>query len=312
MKGIILAGGSGTRLYPLTKVVSKQLQAIYDKPMIYYPLSTLMLAGIKDILIITTPHDQKMFMEQLGDGSNFGINLNYAIQEKPNGLAQAFVIGEDFIKDEACALILGDNIFYGNGFVEMLKNAAVLASSHNQAVNFGYEVSDPERFGVMELDDHHNVISVEEKPSNPKSNIAITGLYFYPNDIVAKAKMVKPSKRNEYEITSINEMYLKENRLKAQVLGGGFSWFDAGTFESKLDAENFIYNVQKSRGRVIACLEQIGYDNNWLSLDKLKEQAIVMQKNSYGEFLNNLVAKAKDKATIEEEEKNASNSNRTR
>lgn len=285
MKGIILAGGSGTRLYPLTKVVSKQLQSIYDKPMIYYPLSVLMLAGIRDILIITTPHDQKLFMEQLGTGEDFGINLTYAVQPEPKGLAQAFIIGEEFISDDPCAMVLGDNIFYGNGFIEMLNRACINAEK-GFATNFGYEVRDPNRFGIMELDDNRNIISIEEKPENPKSNFAVTGLYFYPSGVCKKARLVKPSKRGELEITTLNDFYLQEGRLKAELLGGGFSWFDAGTFESKLEAENFIYSVQKNRGKVIACLEQIAFDKEWIDINKLKENANLMSKNTYGEYLH--------------------------
>lgn len=292
MKGIILAGGSGTRLYPLTKAVSKQLQSIYDKPMIYYPISTLMLAGIRDILIITTPHDQDMFKKQLGTGENFGINLTYAIQEEPKGLAQAFTIGEEFIGDDACAMVLGDNIFYGNGFIKMLENARMNAEN-GKATNFGYEVRDPNRFGIMELDQEKNIISVEEKPEHPKSNFAITGLYFYPSGVSEKAKLVKPSKRGELEITTLNDFYLQEGNLKAELLGGGFSWFDAGTFESKLEAENFIYSVQKNKGKVVACLEQIGFDKGWVSFEKLEESAAVMGKNTYGEYLKKVLEKVK-------------------
>jgi len=290
MKGIILAGGSGTRLYPLTKTVSKQLQSIYDKPMIYYPLSTLMLAGIRDILIITTPHDQQSFKEQLGTGENFGIHLSYAVQPEPKGLAQAFTIGEEFIGNDPCAMVLGDNIFYGNGFVEMLENARKNAEN-GKATNFGYEVKDPNRFGIMELDENRNIISVEEKPEHPKSNFAITGLYFYPSGVSKKAHLVKPSKRGELEITTLNNFYLQEGNLKAELLGGGFSWFDAGTFESKLEAENFIYSAQKNRGRVIACLEQIAFDKGWIDIETLKKSADLMSKNTYGEYLQNIVEK---------------------
>lgn len=290
MKGIVLAGGSGTRLYPLTKSVSKQLQSIYDKPMIYYPLSILMLAGIREILVITTPHDQENFKRQLGNGEDFGISLHYAIQKEPRGLAEAFMIGEEFIGDDECAMVLGDNIFYGNGFIEMLNNAKRNAEA-GDATNFGYEVNDPERFGIMELDENKKIISVEEKPLHPKSHFAITGLYFYPAGVSKKAKLVRPSQRGELEITSLNEFYLKEGKLKAELLGGGFSWFDAGTFESKLEAENFIYSIQKNRGKVIACLEQIGFDKGWLELERLKQSAKLMGKNSYGEYLNKVVNK---------------------
>lgn len=291
MKGIILAGGSGTRLYPLTRAVSKQLQSVYDKPMIYYPLSTLMLAGIQDILIITTPHDQELFKKQLGTGEDFGIHLTYAIQEEPKGLAQAFTIGEEFIGEDTCAMVLGDNIFYGNGFVEMLENARRNAEN-GKATNFGYEVRDPKRFGIMELDENKNIISVEEKPVHPKSNFAITGLYFYPSGVSKKAHLVKPSKRGELEITTLNDFYLQEGNLKAELLGGGFNWFDAGTFESKLEAENFIYSIQRNRGKVIACLEQIGFDKGWITLEKLQESANLMAKNSYGEYLQKVVEKS--------------------
>jgi len=290
MKGIVLAGGSGTRLYPLTKVISKQLQSVYDKPMIYYPISTLMLAGIRDILIITTPHDQELFKKQLGTGENFGVNLTYAVQEEPKGLAQAFLIGEEFASNDACALVLGDNIFYGNGFVEMLENARVNAEN-GFATNFGYEVMDPHRFGIMELDSNKNIISVEEKPENPKSNFAITGLYFYPSDVCKKAKLVKPSKRGELEITTLNDFYLKEGKLKAEVLGGGFSWFDAGTFESKLEAEIFIHGVQKNRGKVIGCLEQIAFSKGWIDKENLEKSINEMSKNTYGQYLSEVKEK---------------------
>lgn len=284
MKGIILAGGSGTRLYPLTQVVSKQLQSIYDKPMIYYPLSTLMLAGIKDILVITTKEDSPLFKKQLGDGTRFGINLSYEIQEEPKGLAQAFTIGEDFIASDTVAMILGDNIFYGDDFIKKLQTANRLASN-GFATNFGYKVQDPERFGIMELDSDNNIISVEEKPINPKSNFAITGLYFYPNDVIKKAKLVKPSKRGELEITSINQMYLEEKRLKACLLGGGYDWFDTGTFDAKLEAENFVQGVERRKGKIIYCPEQIGYDLGYLKREKLLESANLMIKNDYGKYL---------------------------
>ncbi len=284
MKGIILAGGAGTRLYPMTKVISKQLQPIYDKPMIYYPLSTLMLAKIRDILIITTRDDQPLFKKQLGTGEEFGLNLSYAIQEEPKGLAQAFTIGEEFIQNEPCSMILGDNIFYGNDFVKMLQEARSVAEE-GLAVNFGKKVKDPKRFGIMELDDEQNILSVEEKPEYPKSDFAITGLYFYPSDIVEKAKLVRPSKRGELEITSINEMYLQEKRLKACLLGGGFSWYDAGTNKSFIDANNFIYNRQEERGEIIACPEQIALDNGWLSNEQVFEQGLLMKNNAYGKYL---------------------------
>ncbi len=258
MKGIILAGGSGTRLYPLTKVTSKQLLPIYDKPMIYYPLSTLMLAGIRDILIISTPSDTPRFKDLLGDGSNFGINLSYAVQKKPEGLAQAFLIGEDFIGNDTCAMILGDNIFYGGWFRKYL-NDAVRDAENGKATIFGYYVSDPERFGIVEFDKEKNVISVEEKPKKPKSNYCITGLYFYDNRVVEMAKKVKPSFRGELEITDLNRMYLNENDLKVQILGRGFAWLDTGTTESLMDAALFIQTIQKRQGVVISAPEEIAY-----------------------------------------------------
>ena len=287
MKGIVLAGGSGTRLYPITEGISKQLMPIYDKPMIFYPISTLMLAGIRDILIITTKEDQPYFKRLLDDGSKFGINLQYIVQPSPDGLAQAFLLGEEFIGDEECAMVLGDNIFYGNGFVEMLKKA-VKNAELGYATNFGIEVPDPQRFGIMEIEkteQGNKIISVEEKPENPKSNYAITGLYFYPKGVSAKAKLVKPSKRGELEITSLNDMYLKDDHLLAEVLGGGFSWYDTGTFESQLDAAQAIRTYQLNRGKVIACLEQIGYNNGWLSKESLEERAKVLSKNTYGKYL---------------------------
>lgn len=290
MKGIILAGGSGTRLYPITKGISKQLMPIYDKPMIYYPLSTLMLAGIKDILIITTREDQTAFQRALGDGSQFGINLTYKIQEEPKGLAQAFTIGEDFIGEDTCAMVLGDNIFYGNGFVEALHEARNNAEQ-DQATIFGYAVRNPELFGIMELDQEKNVISVEEKPSKPKSNFAITGLYFYPKEVAKKAHLVKPSARGEVEITTLNDMYLQEKRLKAVLLGGGYTWFDTGTFESQMDAAQFIRSTQNNKGKIICCPEQIGYDQGWVSEETLKQSAEMMKKNSYGAYLQKVLIK---------------------
>lgn len=287
MKGIVLAGGSGTRLYPITEGISKQLMPIYDKPMIFYPISTLMLAGIRDILIITTKEDQTTFNRLLGDGSKFGVNFEYIIQSSPDGLAQAFILGEEFIGDDACAMVLGDNIFYGNGFVRMLKRAAKNAEK-GYATNFGIEVPSPNRFGIMEIEktkEGVKIISVEEKPEHPKSNIAITGLYFYPKGVTEKAKTITPSKRGELEITSLNDRYLKENKLLAEILGGGFYWFDTGTFESQLDAANSIRNSQVNRGKVIACLEQIGYENGWLSKEQLKERVTLLSKNSYGKYL---------------------------
>ena len=293
MKGIILAGGSGTRLYPITKGISKQLMPIYDKPMIYYPLSVLMLAGIKDILIITTQEDQNGFVRLLGDGSQFGVNLSYVVQPSPDGLAQAFILGEEFIGDDACAMILGDNIYFGNGFVEMLKNA------RNEAINgkasiFGYQVKDPQRFGIMELDDNNNVISVEEKPLEPKSDFAITGLYFYPSGVSSKAKLVKPSARGELEITSLNDMYVQEGRLRAELLGGGFTWFDTGTNNSMMEASNMIQLVQKNNGKIICCPEAIAYNNEWIMQEQLITAGNLMKKNAYGQYLLELSQKKKN------------------
>lgn len=284
MKGIILAGGSGTRLYPLTKVTSKQLLPIYDKPMIYYPLSTLMLAGIRDILIISTPSDTSRFKDLLGDGSNFGINLSYAVQEKPEGLAQAFLIGEDFIGNDTCAMILGDNIFYGGWFRKYL-NDAVRDAENGKATIFGYYVNDPERFGIVEFDKEKNVISVEEKPKKPKSNYCITGLYFYDSRVVEMAKKVKPSFRGELEITDLNRMYLNENDLKVQILGRGFAWLDTGTTESLMDAALFIQTIQKRQGVVISAPEEIAYHEKWISKEKLLCLADLYGKSPYGQHL---------------------------
>lgn len=284
MKGIILAGGSGTRLYPLTKVTSKQLLPVYDKPMIFYPLSTLMLAGIRDILIISTPTDTPRFEELLGDGSAMGIKLSYAVQESPDGLAQAFLIGEDFIGDDSCAMILGDNIFYGGWFrrnlIEAVKNA-----EEDKATIFGYYVKDPERFGIVEFDDKRNVISVEEKPSEPKSNYAITGLYFYPAGVSAKAKQVKPSARGELEITDLNRLYLEEDDLKVQILGRGFAWLDTGTMESLMEAASFVQTVQNRQGVVISAPEEIAYHKKWITKEQLMETANRYGKSPYGEYL---------------------------
>lgn len=284
MKGIILAGGSGTRLYPLTKVTSKQLLPIYDKPMIYYPLSTLMLAGIRDILIISTTSDTPRFKNLLGDGSNFGINLSYAVQEKPEGLAQAFLIGEDFIGNDTCAMILGDNIFYGGWFRKYL-NDAVRDAENGKATIFGYYVNDPERFGIVEFDKEKNVISVEEKPKKPKSNYCITGLYFYDSRVVEMAKKVKPSFRGELEITDLNRMYLNENNLKVQILGRGFAWLDTGTTESLMDAALFIQTIQKRQGVVISAPEEIAYHEKWISKEKLLCLADLYGKSPYGQHL---------------------------
>ncbi|HOB26144.1 MAG TPA: glucose-1-phosphate thymidylyltransferase RfbA [Bacilli bacterium] len=285
MKGIILAGGSGTRLYPITKGISKQLIPVYDKPMVYYPLSVLMLAGIKDIMVITTPEDQEGFKRLLGSGKNFGINLEYCVQPSPDGLAQAFILGESFINGEPCAMVLGDNIYFGNGFVDILKNARKEAEEKDKASIFGYQVHDPERFGIVELDDDKNVLSVEEKPKNPKSNFAITGLYFYPEGVSEYAKNVKPSDRGELEITSLNDMYLSEQRLRAELLGGGFTWYDTGVIDSLNDASNMIKAVQSNSGKILCCPEAIGYNQGWINRDELLQSADLMKKNEYGQFL---------------------------
>lgn len=284
MKGIILAGGSGTRLYPLTRVTSKQLLPIYDKPMIYYPLSTLMLAGIKDILIISTPTDTPRFEELLGDGSKFGIKLSYAVQPSPDGLAQAFLIGEEFIGDEPCAMVLGDNIFYGGWFRKNLREA-VENAMNGQATIFGYYVTDPERFGIVEFDKDRNVVSVEEKPEHPKSNYCITGLYFYDKRVVEMAKKVKPSKRGELEITDLNRLYLEENNLKVQILGRGFAWLDTGTMDSLMEASTFVQTVQNRQGVVISAPEEIAYHEKWITREQLLKSAELYGKSPYGEHL---------------------------
>jgi glucose-1-phosphate thymidylyltransferase len=288
MKGIILAGGSGSRLYPLTRGVSKQLLPVYDKPMIFYPLSTLMLAGIRDILIITTPEDLSGFKRLLGDGSDFGINLHYEIQPSPDGLAQAFLIGEEFIGDDSVCLVLGDNIFYGQSFGLQLKRARQLAEK-GQAALFGYQVKDPERFGVVEFDSDMKAVSLEEKPENPKSSYAVTGLYFYDNRVINMAKKVKPSDRGELEITALNEMYLLDGTLHVEVLGRGFAWLDTGTHESLHEASSFVQTIENVQGLKIACLEEISWRNDWLSNDDLLNRAKSMKKNDYGKYLIDLI-----------------------
>ena len=292
MKGIVLAGGSGTRLYPITKGISKQLIPIFDKPMVYYPISALMLAGIRDILIISTPADLPGFRRLLGDGSDYGVNFEYAEQPSPDGLALAFIIGEKFIGDDAACLVLGDNIFYGHGFPTMLRNAAKDAAENNLATVFGYWVNDPERYGVAEFDNDGKVISIEEKPKEPKSNYAVVGLYFYPNKVVDVAKNIKPSARGELEITTVNQEFLKDEQLKVQLFGRGFAWLDTGTFDSLAEASTFIEVLEKRQGLKISCLEEIAWRNGWITDERLRQIAQEMIKNEYGQYLMGLLNSA--------------------
>ena len=300
MKGIILAGGSGTRLYPLTKGISKQLLPIYDKPMIYYPLSVLMLAGIREVLIISTPKDLPLFKELLGDGSEIGIKLEYITQPTPDGLAQAFILGEEFIGSSDVCLVLGDNIFYGQGLIELFSKSVEHVKKENKATVFGYYVNDPERYGVAEFDSDGNVISLEEKPNNPKSNYAVIGLYFYPNDVVQKAKMVKPSARGELEITTLNQDYLKEERLMVELMGRGYAWLDTGTHESLLEASQFIQTIEKRQGLKIACLEEIAFDKGYISKKELLKLAEPLKKNQYGQYMIRRANESKLDAIIKE------------
>jgi len=285
MKGIVLAGGSGTRLYPITRGVSKQLVPLYDKPMIYYPLSVLMIAGIKDVLIITAPEDQSSFQRLLGDGSELGMSFEYVVQPSPDGLAQAFILGDDFIGDDDVCLVLGDNIYHGHGLSELLSTAVNNAQTENKATVFGYRVADPERYGVAEFDDLGNVISIEEKPTEPKSNYAVTGLYFYPNDVIQKAKKIAPSHRGELEITSVNQAYLAEQRLKVELMGRGYAWLDTGTHESLLEAAQFIETIEKRQGLKVACLEEIAFEQGYISKEQLIALAQPLVKNQYGQYL---------------------------
>ena len=293
MKGIVLAGGSGTRLYPITKGISKQLIPIFDKPMVYYPISVLMLAGIRDILIISTPDDLPGFKRLLGDGSNYGVNFEYAEQPSPDGLAQAFIIGEKFIGNDAVCLVLGDNIFNGNGFTALLKKAVEDAEQNNKATVFGYWVSDPERYGVAEFDKDGNCLSIEEKPAKPKSNYAVVGLYFYPNKVVEVAKNIKPSARGELEITTVNQEFLKEGNLKVQTLGRGFAWLDTGTHDSLAEASTYIEVIEKRQGLKVACLEGIAYRKGWISEEKMRQLAQPMLKNQYGQYLLSVIEELK-------------------
>lgn len=294
MKGIVLAGGSGTRLYPITKGVSKQLLPIYDKPMVYYPISVLMLAGIKDILIISTPYDLSGFKRLLGDGSDYGVNFQYAEQPTPDGLAQAFILGEKFIGDDSVCLVLGDNIFYGSGFTNLLRNAVTDAELNKKATVFGYWVSDPERYGVAEFGKQGNCLSIEEKPKEPKSNYAVVGLYFYPNKVVDVAKHIKPSARGELEITTVNQEFLKDGELKVQVFGRGFAWLDTGTHDSLAEASTFVEVIEKRQGLKVACLEGIAFRNGWISEEKMRELAKPMLKNQYGQYLIRVIDEMKE------------------
>ncbi|MGB4268093.1 MAG: glucose-1-phosphate thymidylyltransferase RfbA [Spirochaetota bacterium] len=288
MKGIILAGGSGTRLYPITKAVSKQLLPVYDKPLIYYPLSVLMLSGIKEILIISTPVDVNRFKELLGNGQFCGLSISYAVQEKPNGIAEAFIIGKDFIGSDGVCLVLGDNIFFGHGLINLLLESKQIVASQNAAVIFGYYVNDPHRYGVVEFDDTFNVLSIEEKPETPKSNYAVIGLYFYPGDVIQKAMEVVPSHRGELEVTSVNQMYLQENRLKVKIMGRGFAWLDTGTHESLIEAGNFVKIIEERTGLKIGCIEEIAYRNGWIGKEELLSIARTLQKTDYGNYLTKL------------------------
>ncbi len=294
MKGIVLAGGSGTRLYPITKGISKQLLPIYDKPMVYYPISALMQAGIRDILIISTPYDLPGFKRLLGDGSDYGVHFEYAEQPSPDGLAQAFIIGEKFIGSDSACLVLGDNIFYGSGFTNLLRKAVADAEENGKATVFGYWVSDPERYGVAEFDKQGNCLSIEEKPKEPKSNYAVVGLYFYPNKVVDVAKHIKPSARGELEITTVNQEFLKDGELKVQVFGRGFAWLDTGTHDSLSEASNFVEVIEKRQGLKIACLEGIAYRNGWISEERMREIAQPMLKNQYGQYLLKVIDEMKE------------------